>query len=445
MKLNKTPQKTRNARTESTEITECTRLRDGFALNLRKAVAMLCILALLIIPQTACTANENNKQNTGISKTGFYLDTLCSITIFGIEDADGNLAAMSEEELQKEVLQLITDAFKLCDEYEKLLSKTIESSDIAKINKAEGKAVEVNERTAEVIRKGIEYGEKSSGAFDITIGKATELWGFREAEAGEESESGMTGKVPSEQELAEAMSHVDYSKVSLDGCKVQLSDPETELDLGGIAKGYIADRVTEYLESRGVVSAIVDLGGNIAAIGGKTDSLIVEPTASSAGSEAAESAALASDEAADSQKSDGELAADSARTDSGAASRAAFTVGIKDPSSDEGTLLGTLPIINKTVVTSGTYERYFIEDGKKYHHILDTKTGYPTDTDVLSVTIIADKGHSVDCDGLSTSCLALGLEKGMKLIEEIDGTEAVFVDTDGKIHTTSDEIEFTAY
>lgn len=470
MKLNKTPQKTRNARTESTECTECTRLRDGFALNFRKAVAMLCILALLIIPQAACTANENNKQNTGISKTGFYLDTLCSITIFGIEDADGNLAAMSEEELQKEVLQLITDAFKLCDEYEKLLSKTIESSDIAKINKAEGKTVEVNERTAEVIRKGIEYGKKSNGAFDITIGKATELWGFREAEAGEESESGMTGKVPSEQELAEAMSHVDYSKVSLDGCKVQLSDPETELDLGGIAKGYIADRVTEYLESRGVVSAIVDLGGNIAAIGGKTDSLIVEPTASSAdgskagaaesatlagseaaesaaltGSEAAESAASASDEAADPEKSDGELAADSARTDSGAASRAAFTVGIKDPSSDEGTLLGTLPIINKTVVTSGTYERYFIEDGKKYHHILDTKTGYPTDTDVLSVTIIADKGHSVDCDGLSTSCLALGLEKGMKLIEETDGTEAVFVDTDGKIYTTSDAIEFTAY
>lgn len=201
------------------------------------------------------------------------------------------------------------------------------------------------------------------------------------------------------------MQHVDYKKVKISGCTVQLADPDMELDLGGIAKGYIADKVTEFLQDRGVTSAIVDLGGNIVAIGGKAESLI---------------------------------------SDSGAISTD-FTVGIKDPKSDVGELLGTLPVNDKTVVTSGTYERYFVEDGEKYHHILNSSTGYPTDTDVLSVTIIADKGHSADCDGLSTSCLALGLEKGTELIKQIEGVEAIFVDTDGEIYKTSDDMSFTAF
>lgn len=377
----------------------------AFCEKLRRIAALTLILILLIIPQTACTANEKSNANTGISKTGFYLDTLCTITIFGLEDADGSLSRLDDEERQRQILLLITDAFKLCDSYEKLLSKTIDSSEIAKINNAGGKSVEVSEETAELIRKGIEYGEKSSGAFDITIGKATDLWGFREAEGDEESESGMTGKVPDEERLREAMQHVDYKKVKISGCTVELADPDMELDLGGIAKGYIADKVTEFLQDRGVTSAIVDLGGNIVAIGGKAESLI------------SDSEAVGTD----------------------------FTVGIKDPKSDVGDLLGTLPVKDKTVVTSGTYERYFVENGEKYHHILNSSTGYPTDTDVLSVTIIADKGRSADCDGLSTSCLALGLEKGTELIKQIEGVEAIFVDTDGEIYKTSEDIAFTAY
>lgn len=382
-----------------------TKQNTAFCEKLRRIAALTLILILLIIPQTACTANEKSNANTGISKTGFYLDTLCTITIFGLEDADGSLSQLDDEERQRQILLLITDAFKLCDSYEKLLSKTIESSEIAKINNAGGKSVEVSEETAELIRKGIEYGEKSNGAFDITIGKATDLWGFREAEGDETSESGMVGKVPDEETLLEAMQHVDYKKVKISGCIVQLADSDMELDLGGIAKGYIADKVTEFLQERGVTSAIIDLGGNIVAIGGKAESLI------------SDSEAVCTD----------------------------FTVGIKDPQSDVGELLGTLPVNDKTVVTSGTYERYFVEDGEKYHHILNSSTGYPTDTDVLSVTIIADKGHSADCDGLSTSCLALGLEKGTELIKQIEGVEAIFVDTDGEIYKTSDDIAFTAY
>ena len=154
------------------------------------ATAKLCALTLcliLIITQTACGANEKTAENAGVSKTGFFLDTLCTITVFGMEDADGELAALTDEELNQSLLQLITEAFKLCDTYEKMLSKTVETSDIAKINAAGGKPVTVSEATIEVIQKGIGYGDKSGGAFDITIGKATELWGFREAEAGEDS------------------------------------------------------------------------------------------------------------------------------------------------------------------------------------------------------------------------------------------------------------------
>lgn len=367
----------------------------------------IALILMLIITQTACSANEKTEVNNGVSKTGFYLDTLCTITIFAVEDSDGKLEALTEEEREKTLLALITDAFKLCDEYEKMLSKTIETSDIARINEAEGRAVEVSEETIEVLEKGIFYGNKSEGAFDITIGKATDLWGFREAEAGETTESGMTGKVPDADKLAETMKHVDYKKIEIKGNSVRLLDPEMEIDLGGIAKGYIADKVTAYLEGNGVTSAIVDLGGNIVAIGGKAESMLSD-------------------------------------SDEQPAKQTDFKVGIKDPMSETGNIIGIVSAADKTIVTSGTYERYFVEDGKKYHHILSSETGYPTDTDVLSVTIIAAKGSSADCDALSTSCLALGIEKGKKLIAETEGAEAIFIDLTGEIHTTSDDIGFTA-
>ena len=366
-----------------------------------KKFCALAIALILIISQTACTENQKNNANTGVSKTGFYLDTICTITIFSVEDLNGEFSELSEDELNQKLLLLITDAFQICDKYEKMLSKTIETSDIARINAAGGKAVKVNDETIEVIQKGIRYGELSQDAFDITIGKATDLWGFREAEAGEETESGMSGQVPDADVLAETMKHVDWSKAKIKGNTVQLEDSEMELDLGGIAKGYIADKVTQFLEAAGVRSAIVDLGGNIVAIGGKAEALI---------------------------NAEGEPIV--------------FKIGIKDPQSASGGLIGTIPAADKTVVTSGTYERYFVADGKKYHHILNSKSGMPTDTDVLSVTIISEKGHSADCDALSTSCLALGVEKGMSLVQSIEDTEAIFVDTDGQIHLTAEEIGF---
>lgn len=364
----------------------------------KKAVLALLIIAL-IIPQSACKSNgQNAASNQGISKTGFFLDTVCSITIYGLADEDGRLAAMSGEEMEKECYLIITDAFKLCSEYENMLSKTIETSDIARINNAEGKAVAVSDETIEVLKKGMEFGRLSGGAFDITIGKATDLWNFHDnAESGHEG-----GVVPAEKDLRDAISHVNYENIKIEGNRVSLTDPETEINLGGIAKGYIADKAAEYLEERGVVSAIVDLGGNIVAIGGKTSQIAAS---------------------GDTQETD-------------------FKIGIKDPLSSSGGLLELIPCKNKTVVTSGTYERYFEKDGVKYHHILDVNTGYPVDTDVLSVTIIADRGYSAECDGLSTTCLALGMEKGMELVKSLEGFEAVFVDKDGNVEISSDNIKF---
>ncbi|MBR5230469.1 MAG: FAD:protein FMN transferase [Firmicutes bacterium] len=366
----------------------------------KRALAAILLIAVLIIPQAACSSNDKN-YNRGIGKTGFYLDTVCGVTVYGIADPDGSLAALSDDDLERHILQIITDAFLLCSEYEGLLSKTIETSHIARINEAGGRPVEVSNEAVEIIEKGLHFGELSGGAFDITIGKATDLWDFHDnPETGHEG-----GKIPAQPDLENAVSHVDYRKVIVNGNKVQLQDPQSEINLGGIAKGYIADKVAAYLEERGVTSGIVDLGGNIVVIGSKPANLIHSDSI------------------------------DSDRTSN-------FSIGITDPLSDRGELLGLLPCSDKTVVTSGTYERYFEHNGVKYHHILDPKTGYPVDTDVISVTIISDRGNSAECDGLSTTCLALGMEKGLELIREMDGFEGIFVATDGAIEMTGENIGF---
>lgn len=372
---------------------------------IRRILAVFLILTL-IIPQAGCGSNGENYQ--GIAKTGFYLDTVCTITIYGVDpdsDLGKELSEADEEGQQKRIFQLITDAFLECDRCEKVLSKTISSSEISQINAAGGRAVTVSDMTAEVIEKGLEYGTLSNGVFDITIGKATDLWNFHDFQIEEASDSETENDkeaepLPDPELLKEAVSHVDYRKVKVDDDQVALQDPEMEIDLGGIAKGYIADHLTRWLEERGVVSAVIDLGGNIVAIGGKSEGILELPQQD-------------------------------------------FTIGIKDPQSESGQLLGVFSCSDKTVVTSGTYERYVVKDGKKYHHILDPETGWPAETDVDSVTIITEKNHAVDADGLSTTCLALGVEKGTALIETLEGVEAVFVDLDGKITSTSGAPDLT--
>ena len=307
---------------------------------------------------TGCTATPAEP----ISRTGFYFDTVINITIYDKSDET-----------------LLDSCMKMCSHYDNLLSTTKENSDIWNINHAGGKPVKVDPETILLLQKALFYADLTNGRFDPTIGGVSSLWNF----------SGNTpGPVPDKKKIAEALEHVSYKNILLDSSAgtVTLSDPLTRLDLGAIAKGYIADQLKKYLKKEGVASAIINLGGNVLLVGNKPD-----------GSD--------------------------------------FTVGIQKPFADNSTYIAAVSASDCSLVSSGSYERYFEQDGKMYFHILDSATGYPVDTDLVGVTILSDQ--SVDGDGLSTACFILGLDKGMKLIESIPGTEAVFITKDDQLHYSS--------
>jgi len=306
------------------------------------------LLLLPLIFATGCAPGPNSQMNSAL---GFHLDTV--ITINGY---------CSEE--------LLKEAVALSGEYEKILSKTVEGSDVWRINHAMGAPVEVSAHTAGIIELACDAGEKSGGSFDITIAPVTELWDFKAEKP----------SLPAKDALAQAVKLVDYTQLHLDGSTVTLPEGMA-IDLGGIAKGYIADRVKEHLTENGVSSALLNFGGNTVALGSKPN---------------------------------GE----------------SWRIGIQDPRSENGDYIAVVSVVDKAVVTSGSYQRYFDLDGTRYHHILDPKTGYPVNNSTASVTIIHD--DSAVADALSTACFALGSEKGAELAA-LYGGEAVFIHEDGKI------------
>lgn len=318
-----------------------------------KRLFKLLPLLLLSLFFSGCTRKEP------IHKSGFYFDTVISITLY-----DPSKTAELEH------------CFTLAEQYENYFSTSIPDSDISQINAAAPHSVPVHPETLELIQKGLSYAAVSKGKFDITIGKLAELWDF-------ESEA---PKLPNAAAVTKAAAAVDYRKVSVNGNEVALTDPDAALDLGGIAKGYIADKMKEYLLSQGITSGLINLGGNVLTIGTKEDG-------------------------------------------------SAYTIGIQKPFDETGASVASVSIKDQTVVTSGVYERYFEQNGTRYHHILDTGTGYPYDNGLLSVSVICN--NSADGDGLSTSCFALGLTKGMELIESLEHTEAIFITSDGKLHCSS--------
>ena len=246
----------------------------------------------------------------------------------------------------------LTEALNLCDYYENIFSRTKEDSELSKVN--------------------------SNGAFDITIGSVSRLWDF----------TAESPKVPDSGRIAEALTHVDYTRVSVsdngDGTYSISKPDDVILDLGAVAKGYIADKIKDFLEENGVKRAIINLGGNVLCIGKKTN------------------------------------------TDN-------FGIGVRKPFAANNEVLVALSVDDSSVVSSGNYERYFYaDDGTFYHHILNPATGYSYDNDLSDVTILSKDSLTGDC--VSTTCFCLGLEDGMKLIESI---EAVFVTNEGEIHYSS--------
>lgn len=335
---------------------------------MKRLIPMLVTLSLVAGLFTGCT-----NPNASASKSGFYFDTIIQITLYGTT---------------KETY--IDNCFALAKKYENLFSNTIETSDVSRINANAGSGTytKVDPETLSLIKEGISYGDLSGGAFDITIGNLSDLWNFSKIAENLTSDDNETDAsiLPSDSDIAAALGHINYKNISIQDNTVLLTDPDAKLDLGGIAKGYIADRMKEYLNSKGITSGIINLGGNVMTIGEKQD-------------------------------------------------HSAYKVGIQKPFASDGTSIAAVEVKDKSIVSSGVYERYYRIDGKLYHHILNPKTGYPVENNLYEVTIISDR--SVDGDALSTTCFALGLDDGMKLIENTPDTEAIFITNDNELHTSS--------
>jgi len=303
------------------------------------------------------------QKNEQISETRLMLDTICTITIHGNVDR-----------------KMLDEAFALCEELEALLSITIEGSDVWRINNSGGLPVSVDPRTTGLIKSGLAFGEMSEGMFDITIGRLSRLWDF----SGEPN-------VPSELELERARETVDYKQVIINGNTVQLENPDAWIDLGAIAKGYIAYEVAEFLAAYEVSGALIDLGGDVVAVGSRQNG---DP----------------------------------------------WRIAIQKPFGGSGDWLGVIEVEWVSVLGSGTYQRQFEKDGVKYHHILDPDTGMPVISDVVSATVISET--AVMGEGLSTIAVLFGSERLDELFARARGfIGAIIVLESGEILKFGD-VEF---
>lgn len=308
-------------------------------------MAYLCLFCMIL----GCEGMSSH------SRLGYYMDTVISITLYGDES---------------ECSLLIDECMDICGEYDRRLSLSrYEDSEIAMLNA--GLSETVSLETAELILRAIGYSELSGGAFDISIAPVSSLWDFTSKDPA----------IPDEELINSAIGRVDYTAITVDGERISFFMEGMQLDLGGIAKGFVADKIREHLTLLGVTSGIIDLGGNVVVIGKKPSG---EP----------------------------------------------YLVGIKDP--NEGAQpLCLLEVADTAVVTSGTYERMFVHEGRNYHHILDANTGYPSDTDIVSATIITRSAEKADA--LSTICVLLGSERAEELLSELEGVYAVLILEDGSI------------
>ncbi len=270
----------------------------------------------------------------------------------------------------KTMSEVADECMDMCSRYEKLFNKSDASTDISSIN-SKGGTVKVNHDTAVLISESLKYCELSGGRFDITVKPLSDLWDFHEG----------SGNIPSRDDVEAACRLIDYTNISADTVNNTVTAKNSLIDPGGSAKGYIADRIAEHLINRGISGAIVNIGGDIRSIGTK--------------------------------KGD-----------------SPFTIGIRDPF-NKGEVLIPLSLTGRAVATSGIYERCFTKDGKLYHHILDTKTGFPCETDVESATVITGDALSADC--LGTICILYGSDKALELINSLDDTEAILILTDRSV------------
>ena len=300
----------------------------------------------------AAETPDPNKKTTGI---GFYFDTVVSLSLWGAPEG------------------LMDEIWAACARYEQLLSKTIDASDVSRINNAMGQTVTVDPETWEILRRAKEISAQTGGEFSITIAPVTALWSFTDT---------VTNMVPTDEARLKMLPLVDDQKIALGENNTVTLPAGMEIDLGGIAKGYIADKVADIIREK-AYAGIVSLGGNVYTVGKKPDG-------------------------------------------------SAFSVGIKDPHNPAASK-AIIYTGDGTVVTSGTYERGFSFGGVRYHHILDPKTGWPSQSDLVSATFVMDS--SMTADALATACIVIGSEKSLALAKELQ-LDAMFIDTDGQAFFT---------
>lgn len=323
--------------------------------------AAMLLLTIICTTLSGCSMNTSSTA-AYTERTGFYFDTVINVRLYAPQDET-----------------ILDGCMAVADKYDKLLSAQTSGSDIWNINHADGAPVKVSADTISVLKSALYYADLSDGAFNPALGSVISLWNFTSNE---------DGILPDDSAITAALEHTSYKAVIIDedAGTVSLTDPDVQIDLGAIAKGFIADQIKTYLLNQNVTSAIINLGGNVLLVGSKPDG-----------------------------------------TD--------FSVGVEKPFGGSGSYITSVSASDQSVVTSGVYERYFTVDGKIYHHILDPNTGYPTDNSLYSVTILSD--NSTDGDALSTTCFVLGLTDGMKLIESLDGVEALFITNDDELHYSS--------
>ena len=263
--------------------------------------------------------------------SAFYFDTVVTIT------ADASEA-------------LLREALSRCSHFNKLLSKTAEGSDVWELNHAVGQWVEVSGHTAQVVQAALEVGSASGGAFNIALAPLVALWNVRSA----------SPRVPGEGEIALALERADFTRIEACGRRIRMP-AGMMIDLGGIAKGYIADQVADWLRAAGVTSALLNFGGNVVTVGRKPDG-------------------------------------------------SAWKVGLQMPDGEASEFFAVVESADSTVVTSGVYDRGFMLDGRRYHHILDPRTGRPVQNGIAGVSVVGT--GSMLADAAATALLVLGREAG---------------------------------
>lgn len=328
----------------------------------RRVLFFLLLLTILAMGFSGCFGSGEGE----VTRMRLVMDTQVTATMYGVEESEGD--------------KIAKEAFNEMERLEGIFSRHIEGSEIERINRAAGREwVEVSPEVILVLKKALVISRLTEGAFDPTIGPLLELWGFGNGE--EEQQS------PPSTEIDETLALVNYEKIEIDkeASRVFLAEEGMQLDVGGIAKGFVVDRGQQVIEEAGVKGAFVNAGGDINISGSKPD---------------------------------GEQ----------------WKIAVQHPQ-DQQKMVAHLSLDQGSVATSGGYQRFFEEDGERYHHIIDPASGWPAKNGVISATVLGP--DTLAADAYSTAVFVLGIENGLELLETLSDIEGVLIDKEGNIHYTS--------